>query len=232
MRATLVGGAHLRDGIERFALGILLPIDLSVTIDFDLHVVAQRVDAAHAHAVQAAADLVGVLIELAASVQHRHHHLECRAVLLLVHVHWDAASVVFDGDGVVRVDADIDAGAEARQSLVDRVVHHLVYQVVQATLVDVANIHSRAHTHRLKSFEHCNIARTVVYILIFSHILYYSILYFRLQKYNFYSTWQNPSATLFQLFTNNLPPHPADTTATTCFADTNSIPATCFLYLQ
>ena len=169
--AALVGGAHFADGVEGLALGVFLLVDLAVAVDVDGHVVAQGVDAAHAHAVQAAADLVAVLVELAAGVQHRHDDLEGRAVLLLVHVNGYAAAVVLHGDAVVGVDVHVDLGAVASQGLVYRVVNNLVDKVVQAALVHVADVHGRAHAHSLQSFKYGNITRTVVNILIFFHIV-------------------------------------------------------------
>jgi hypothetical protein len=75
----------------------------------------QAVDAAHAHAVQAARDLVAVLVELAAGVQLGQRDLGRAALglVLVVHLHAgrDAAAVVGDRDRVVGVDGDDDVVA-------------------------------------------------------------------------------------------------------------------------
>ena len=71
----------------------------------------ERVDAAHAHAVQSAGDFVAVGIELAAGVQLGHDDLGRRDAFLLVHVHRNAAAVVDHGDRIVVVDGDVDLGA-------------------------------------------------------------------------------------------------------------------------
>ena len=171
LRALFVGGAHLLDGVERLALAVFLLVNLVVAVDIDNHVVAEGVHAADTHAVQTAGDFVAVLVELAAGVQHRHDNLEGRAVFFLVHVHGDAAAVVLHGDAVVGVDQHVNLGAEARKCLVDRVVHHLIHQVVQTALVHVADIHGRTHTHGLKSLKYGNVTRTVVSSLIIFHIV-------------------------------------------------------------
>ena len=117
---------------------------------------AERVDAAHAHAVQAAGNLVGGGVEFAAGMQlgqhhlHRGHHL---AVADRHHVHGNAAAVVDDGDGVVDVDDDFDLLGVAGQGLVDGVVDHLVDQVVQAHFAGRADVHGRTQAHRLQAFE-------------------------------------------------------------------------------
>ena len=80
---------------------------------------AEGVNAAHAHAVQTARHLVAALVELAAGVQHSHNHLEGGAVLLFVHIYGYATAVIFYGDAVVFVNADIYLVAKASESLVD-----------------------------------------------------------------------------------------------------------------
>jgi hypothetical protein len=118
----------------------------------------ERVDAADAHAVQAARDLVAVLVELAAGVQLGERDLGGRALGLVLVVHLDtggnAAAVVGDADGVVGVDGDDDVVAVAGQRLVDGVVDHLEHQVVQAGAVGrVADVHAGALAHGFQAFE-------------------------------------------------------------------------------
>ena len=62
------------------------------------------------------------------------HHLDCRhplAVRRIHHVHGDATAVIDDGDGIVDVDGDVNFFGVACEGLVDRVIHDLVYQMVQ-----------------------------------------------------------------------------------------------------
>ena len=74
--AALVGLTNLLDGIQRNAAAVLLAVYLAVAVHLSCHTVAQRVDAAYAHAVQTAADLVAAFVELAAGVQHGHNDFE------------------------------------------------------------------------------------------------------------------------------------------------------------
>ena len=170
--APLVGDADFLDGVEGFALGVFLLVDFAVAVDVDDHVVAEGVDAGDADAVEAAGDLVGVFVEFAAGVEDGHDDLEGGAVLFLVHVDGDTATVVLDGDAVVGVYLHVDLVAVARQSLVNGVVHNLIDKVVQAAFVHVADVHGRAHAHGFQSFKYGNVTRTVVNILIFAHIVY------------------------------------------------------------
>src|SRR5690348_5642900 len=61
---------------------VLLP----VALDPDLEPLGERVDDGDAHAVQSARHLVGVLVELAAGVQHGHRQLDARHLLHRVDV--------------------------------------------------------------------------------------------------------------------------------------------------
>ena len=94
-------------------------------------------------------------------------------MLLLVHVHGNAAPVVLHGHAVILVDADVNPVAETRQSLVDGVVHHLIHQMVQAAEIHVADIHGRTHAHSLQTLQHRDITCTVFALLLcrFVHIL-------------------------------------------------------------
>ena len=43
--------------------------------------------------------------------------------------------------------------AEARERLVDGVIHDLVYKVMQTARARRADVHTRAHTHRFQTFK-------------------------------------------------------------------------------
>ena len=63
-----------RSAVRRAALVALL-VDLAVAPDLEVERLGQRVDHRDADAVQAAGDLVAVVVELAAGVQHGQHDL-------------------------------------------------------------------------------------------------------------------------------------------------------------
>ena len=149
-RSSLVGNA---------ATEVHLP---GVPVAPDLHVelLAQRVHAAHAHAVQPAGNLIGRRVELAAGVQLGQHHLHRRHLLAvgqIHHVHRNAAPVVDHGDRVVHVDHDVDLFGVPGQRLVHGVVHHLVDQVVQPHLAGRANVHGRPQANRLQAFQNLDV---------------------------------------------------------------------------
>jgi hypothetical protein len=84
--------------------------------------------------VQAGGELVGLVVELAAGVQDRHHDLKRRLALhlgIVMRLDGDAASVVDDRDRVIEVDDDVDLLAIAGHRLVDRVVDDFPDQVME-----------------------------------------------------------------------------------------------------
>src|SRR4029453_11593615 len=74
-------------------------------------------------------------------------------------VHGNAAPVVADGDGTVRVQDDLDRIADAGQRLVDGVVDRLVHEVMQTVGAGVADVHGGALADRLQPFEDLDVTR-------------------------------------------------------------------------
>ena len=106
---------------------------------------------------EAAGNLVGVLpvgtrvVEFSTGMKHRHDHFRGAAALFLVEIHGDAAPVVLHAAASVSVEDDVHLGAEARQGLVDTVVHDFVDHLVQAAaIVGIADVHAGALAHGLK----------------------------------------------------------------------------------
>ena len=101
---------------------------------------------------QAAGNLVGVVVELTAGMQHGHDDLGRRPAFLRVQVDRNATSVIGDGDGFIRMYGDVDLVAVPGERLIDRVVHHLENHVVQTgAVIGIADVHSRALADCLES---------------------------------------------------------------------------------
>ena len=125
---------------------------LAATMNRQHQMFGQRVDDRHADAVQAARDLVGIVVELAAGMQHRHDDLGRGASLFRVQIDRDSATVVGDRDGFVGVNRDGDDAAVAGQGFVDRVVDDFENHVVQAgPVIGVADVHSRSFPDGLEA---------------------------------------------------------------------------------
>jgi hypothetical protein len=164
LRAGLLPGdvaehAELRLRVAAHEVHVVL---VTAALDPHFQALGERVHDGHTHAVQTAGDLVAVLVELAAGVQHRHGHLDARELLHGVDVHGDAAAVVLDGDGVVGVNDHAHAVGITGQRFVDGVVHHFVHEVVQPALRCGADVHAGALADRLQPLEHRDLARAVL----------------------------------------------------------------------
>ena len=113
----------------------------------------ERVDDRDADAVEAAGDLVALAAELAAGMELRQDDGEGGEALVGHDVDRDARAPVRDGDGVVRMKPDLDPVVPARERLVDRVVHDLVDEVMEAPRAGRADVHPRPQPDRLEALE-------------------------------------------------------------------------------
>ncbi len=163
LRAVLVGFADLLERSIGVAAVVNLPVDSSLTLDFKLEPLGKGVYAADADAVKTARDLVCVVVELAAGMKDRHDDFSRRAVFLLVHIDRDTSAVILDCYAFVDMDINGDLVAVTGKSLVDTVVNDLVDHVVEtASVVSVADIHTRAFTNRLQTLKYLNTLGTVL----------------------------------------------------------------------
>ena len=166
-RAAQVGFAHHGNGRLGMPFSIFLTVNLAVAEHLRHHFLGKGVDTAHAHAVQAAGDLVRAFVELTAGMEHGHHHLQGGAVLFGVHVYGNAATIVLDDNGVVFANGYFDVRTVAGERFVNGVVHRFVNEVMQTLFADVADVHGRAFTHGFKPFEHLNVTRAVTAACLF-----------------------------------------------------------------
>ena len=146
---------------DRVAALVVLLIDLAVAPDFEIERFRQGVDHRDADAVQTARHLVAVVVELPAGVQNGHHDFGGR-LAALVKVDRNPAAVVHDGDRAIDVNRDVDLIAESRQRLVDRVVDHLVDEMMQAGRTGRADVHRRPLADRLQPLEDLDLVGGIV----------------------------------------------------------------------
>src|SRR5690606_713546 len=158
-------------GVDQLAgLGVLVVLGpaAAVAVDVDVEPGRQRVDHGHAHAVQTTRHRVRVTVELAARVQHRQHDLDRGALLLGVQFDGDTAAVVHDAHAAVGHERDLDPRGVPGHRLVDRVVHDLLDQVVQAALTGGPDVHAGAFADGLEPLEDRDGGRTV-FVLVLSN---------------------------------------------------------------
>jgi hypothetical protein len=108
--------------------------------------------------VQAPGDLVGVVVELTAGVEHGHDDLGGGSALVFVDVHRDTAAIVHDTHRLIFVDDHVDFAAVPGEGFVDGVVDGLEHHVVQSgPVVGVSYVHSRPLSYRVQALENLDI---------------------------------------------------------------------------
>src|SRR5690606_33143199 len=107
-------------------------------------------------------NLVAGMVELAASMKHGHHDLDC-AHAFIMHSHRNTAAIVSHRHRTIVVDGDVYQRAEACQMLVDRVVDDFPDEVVQCgAVMDVTDVHARTLPDGFKPFENLNVFGAVI----------------------------------------------------------------------
>ena len=142
---------------QRLAAGILLAPFVAVPAHNGRQLHGQGIHAGYPDPVQPARHLIGILVELAAGMQRRHHHFQRRAFLLGMLLHGNAAPVVDDTHGAVFIDGHLDPIAVPGQRLVDRIVHYLVHQMVQSPEPQISYVHRGALADGFQSLEYLDV---------------------------------------------------------------------------
>ena len=161
--ALVARGADDGERGDRLAVAKFHEMLLAVAPDGQLEPARQRIDHRDADAVQAAGDLVGVLVEFSAGMELGHDDLGGGHAFALVDVGRNAAAVVAHGAGTVGIERHDDFLGVAGERLVDRVVDDLVDHVMQArAVIGVADIHARPLAHGIEPLEHLDRFRVVI----------------------------------------------------------------------
>ncbi len=133
----------------------------AVAVDLELEPGRERVHDRDADAVQPAGDLVPLTSELAAGVQRREHELRSRLLGLRMVVDRDPSAVVRHPAAAVGEERHVDARRETGHRLVDRVVHHLVHEMVQTRETRGADVHAGTFADRFETLEDRDVFRRV-----------------------------------------------------------------------
>ncbi len=102
---------------------------------------------------EAARDLVGLLVEFSPCMEHGQNDFEGTLVVLLHRVDGDPPAVILDQERPVFIDDDADTVAEPGQRLIDGIIHDFIHKVVEPTGISTPDIHGRAFTYRLEPFR-------------------------------------------------------------------------------
>lgn len=148
------GFAGNRQRRLRHAVGINLTVNFVIALNDQLQLLRQGVNNGNAYTMQTTGNFIRVIIEFTARVQNGHDHFRRRHALFRVNTGRNTAAVILYGDGVVAVDSNNDVFTVTCERFVDSVIHNLEYHVVQTgAVIRVADIHTRALTHRIQPFQ-------------------------------------------------------------------------------
>ena len=131
-------------------------------INAHLKPVRQRIYNGCTNAVQTAGYLVPSAAELSACVQHRKDNLNGRKARLMIDADRNTTAVVDDGDGVVRVNRNVNIFAVSCQCLVYRVVDNLIDQMVKSPCGGTADIHTWALPYGFQTLQNLNLVCTIL----------------------------------------------------------------------
>ena len=148
---------------------VSLLMHLPMATNGELQLAGQRIHHRDTNTVQATGDLVGVVIKLAASMQYSHDNFSRGDAFFLVDINGNTATVVLDGDGLVRMDDDRYFIAMTCQRFVNGVIDHFKNHMVQTgTIVGVTNVHPRALADSIQAFKDLDVGCVVI---LFTHAL-------------------------------------------------------------
>ena len=148
-RARCAGLADNSEGGLRHAVLIELLPKFAVAANSQLKLFGKGINNRYANTVQSTGNLVAVVVEFAAGVQHRHNHFRRRNPFA-VHFGRYATAVIRYADGLAHMDNHANLITVPRKRLIDRVVHKLEHHMMQAcAVIGVADIHTRALAHRI-----------------------------------------------------------------------------------
>ncbi|MND43773.1 hypothetical protein D3C80_345940 [compost metagenome] len=129
-------------------------MQLAIAADSELQPDRERIDHRHAHAMQAAGHLVGILVEFTARMQLGHDDFGGRNAFGRMDVGRNAASVIRHRHGAIGVQRHRHQIGMTGESLVDGVVDDFIDHVMQAgTVIGVTDIHAGPFAHGIKALE-------------------------------------------------------------------------------
>ena len=136
-------------------------IVFTVSIYIGFEPFAEGIYDADPYPVQSAGHFVTVAIELSTGVQRRQYHLQSAFLCLFMLFYRYSSAVILNCTTAVGLYVHSYAVAESGQRFINRVIQHLIDQMVQPSACPVADIHIRAFANRLQSPEYLYIARIV-----------------------------------------------------------------------
>ena len=119
---------------------------------------------------QTAGNFVTATAEFSARVELGENHLDRGFAFFFDYTRRNTSSVIGDADCAVFQNLDDDVRAITGKSLVDGIVHDFRNQMVQTSRVRRTDVHTRAFSDRIESFQNLYVARIITVFDFFCHL--------------------------------------------------------------
>ena len=113
--------------------------------------------------------LISAATKLSACVKNSKHHLYCRFIGLVINADRNTSSIINYGNRIIFFNCHINFCAITCQSLIDRVIHNLIYQMMKTTDRCTAYIHTRSFTNCFQSLQNLDLICSIFVIYFCSH---------------------------------------------------------------
>ena len=151
---------HLQ-GMVCLASGIFLMMDLSFPVDRYFQFFRKRIHDGCADTVQTAGYFISAAAEFSAGMQFGKYQFHGGYAFFGADARRDPASVIFHGDGIIRIDRHMNFRTVSSQGFVHGIVHDLIDQMVESSLGNASDIHARTLPYCLQAFQDLDTVRVI-----------------------------------------------------------------------
>ena len=113
---------------------------------------------------QSSRNLIGIFIEFTTCTNFGHYHLQCRFLFFFVKIYRNTTTVITNRNPVSFMNGNTNRVTMSCQSLINRVIHHFVNQMVQTTRPNITDVHRWSHPYVLHPFQGLNTACCILFL--------------------------------------------------------------------
>ena len=153
--------------LHHFSTFVPLLINFSLAADLNLQPVGQGVYNRSSHSVETSGYFISAASEFSTGVENGKYHFHRRKSGLVVDPHRDSSAVVNNGHRIILIDGHQDGITESCQSLVHRVIHNLIHQMVKTSGRSAPDIHSRTLSYRFQTLQDLDLVCAIFMLYFF-----------------------------------------------------------------
>ena len=123
-------------------------MQFTFTSHFYVKFCRKSIHTTHSHTMQTSRNFVTALVKFTTSMKNSHYHFKSRTTFFFVHIHRNTTTIIFNRNRIIFMNCYINRIAITSKCFVDRVIYHLINQMMQTLFANIPNIHRRTLTHR------------------------------------------------------------------------------------